>query len=408
MKIFPRPIGSVIFASFLSLASTLPAAESPYIYGIFGFDPSTGEKDNYDTDPRRFLEHVYPAGPGWATVTFSIGHDSNNVQNITQSDLTWLSNDGPGNTVICRLNNGYFPNGSIPFTNYYGEFAQTCAKFVQSSRGCSIWTIGNELNVQGEWPYDPASGKMDYLSPASYAWCFTNVYKAIKSLPGHTNDLVLPEAPAAGSGGGPANAGFIGSYTGTNYNADCQPYNWVQHLSLVLQAITNKSGIKPDGIALHIPASGYNCSDVHNTASFNSGTIACTGSSSQTLFSDFYVYVDAVTKGIPLGFRNLPLYATECNGNQSWNNYSPGWMQAIYDEINHYNQWASFTNGPVFHCVNMYRWYQYCDAASLYEIKCSYQKDQILYDLDQAVAHRYVWPTNTAMLLLPIGINFLN
>src|ERR1039458_2120478 len=88
-------------------ARTAYAGQATNIYGIFGYDPSSGD------DPRPYLNHIYAAGPGWVTTSVIVGSDPNNVQNIGSSDLTWLSNDHPGNTIVCRLNNGYFPNGTI-------------------------------------------------------------------------------------------------------------------------------------------------------------------------------------------------------------------------------------------------------------------------------------------------------
>lgn len=327
----------LLLASFISPPHPASAGQATNIYGVFGYDPSS------DDDPRSYLNHIYAAGPGWITISVLVGHDPNNVQNLGAADFTWLSNDGPGNTIVCRLNNGYSPNGTIPLPASYDDFAKTCAKFVQNSRGCSIWVIGNELNVQCEWPYNPNTGRFDYVSPTNYATCFLKVYDAIKAV--HPNDQVVPEGPAAGSGGGPANAGNAGCGV-----ADGQPYNWVQHLNVFLQAILNlrTNTTAPDGICLHIPAQGYACSDIHSMSTFSAG--------GQTLYSDFFAYKDGVNLGIPASLRGLPVYATECNGNQNWNNYQAGWMQGIYDEINHYNQWAFSTNGPIFRCVNMYRW----------------------------------------------------
>src|SRR5207247_2814481 len=104
----------------------------------------------------------------------------------------------PGHTVICRINHGYFPNGTIPLTNKYDDFAIRCASFVSNSPGCSIWTIGNELNISGEWPFDTNRNVAPYVAPSNYAPCFRKVYNAIKSV--HPNDKVLPEAPDCFSG----------------------------------------------------------------------------------------------------------------------------------------------------------------------------------------------------------------
>ena len=374
------------------LGNAILAADSPYLYGIFGYDPSSGD------NPADYISHVTSAGPAWVTISAAIGHDTNDASGLDNYFNFPDVLRGSGAVLICRLNNGYFPNGTIPLTNQYDAFATRCSNFVAHSHFCSIWTIGNELNVQGEWPYNPVTGKMDYVSPSNYATCFRKVYNAIKAV--HPNDKVLPEGPAAGQGGGPANAGSIGSYTGTNYNAVAQPLNWIQHLNQFLTAITNigPNPKPPDGIVLHIPSQGYNCTDIHSTATFTAA--------GQTLYQNFYVYRDAVNLGIPPGLKNLPLYATECNGNQSWNNYQPGWVQEIYAEINRYNQWAFSTNGPVFRCVNFYRWC--CGDASQWWINGNVNEGQILSDLDQAVAQRYVWPASLASVLVPVGFNFID
>ena len=54
--------------------------------------------------------------------------------------------------IIARLNNGYEPNGTIPLSSRYADFAQRCANFVRNSRGCHIWIIGNEMNFAVERP----------------------------------------------------------------------------------------------------------------------------------------------------------------------------------------------------------------------------------------------------------------
>src|SRR5213076_2388588 len=116
--------------------------------------------------------------------------------------------------------------------------------------GCSLWTIGNELNISGEWPYDPALGKAPYVTPSNYALCFRKVYNAIKAV--HPGDKVIPEAPAAFSGPFPAGSN---PYNGTNYAYEANPLTWVQHLNQYLSAITNTGPL--DGIALHVVSRGY-------------------------------------------------------------------------------------------------------------------------------------------------------
>ncbi|PWU17502.1 MAG: hypothetical protein C5B50_11210 [Verrucomicrobia bacterium] len=391
------PVLLLLFALMLA-GRRAQAAQSPYIYGIFGYDLQIlGSND----DPSEYLSHISAgAGPGWVTATVLVGTNVNNPPNFG-IDFTPLANQGV--TVICRINNGYFPNGTIPLPGDYDNFASRCTNFIAHSPGCSIWTIGNELNISGEWPYDPAQGKCAYVTPASYATCFRKVYNAIKAL--HPGDKVLPAAPACYSGPFPAGTNTYGPNL---YPYDAMPVNWVQYLNQTLVAIANTGPL--DGIALHLASRGYACDNIRDTS-----TIPANG---QNLSSSFLVYKDWVNYGIPAGLRTNGLYATECNGYYYWQGNDPrdfsqhyyaGWMQEVYSEINRYNQCAFATNGPIYRCVNMYRWYDpnnFNIVDGLGESDPYYS--QILADLDEAAASKYTWPTNNDMLLAPIGLNFLD
>lgn len=112
--------------------------ESDYLYGLH--DPG-GEQFMLDAGT-----------PGWIVFTEGIGHDSNNRSG---ADYRAYSNRGLG--VIARLNNGYYPEGSIPNSRDYAAFAQRCANFVANSPGCKIWIIGNEMNYAIERPQAAAN-----------------------------------------------------------------------------------------------------------------------------------------------------------------------------------------------------------------------------------------------------------
>lgn len=358
-----------VFASLVVLLATFLAAlpglaqESPYLYGIHDHEPN----------PQEYLNRIANQGAtGWVTATFAIGADPNNN---SSADLSWIANQG--HTVIGRLNYGYFPNGTIPPSAQYANFAQRCAKFAQNSSGIHIWVIGNETNLAAEWP--AVNGHLSYVSPQNYANCFRQVYNAIKAV--RPNDKVIPQALAPWAG--PYPAGNIGGYT-----HDSVPLNWVQYLNQMLTAIKNSGPL--DGIALHINSRGYTYSDIHSTQKVNAG--------GQNLYFSFYVYKDWIDLGIPSDLYHLPLYATECNGNYYWSGghpenpsatYVAGWMQEVYAEINRYNQAAISTGKPKFRAVNMYRWCNGCDG---WNIDGSPFKGQILADLDQAVAAKYTWP----------------
>jgi len=383
----PLPILSIL-AAMGPVRPILSATEAPYSMAFSINDPN----------PSEYLGHISSgAGPGWVTATVKIGTDTNQTSGV---DFTFLSDQG--HTVICRINNAYFPDGTIPPPEKYDDFAACCASFVAKSSGCHIWTIGNELNRAGEWPMNFTINHAAYVSPASYATCFRKVYNAIKAV--QPEARVLPQAPACFAGPYVANSQNL-TWWGTNYTHDANPLTWVAHLRSMLTNIANTGPL--DGIALHVSSRGYTCAAVHSTAKFSGGAAG--------LYNSFYVYKDWVNLGIPTNFYHLPLYATECNGYYYWKggheeapqeHYQLGWMQAVYDEVNRYNQNAFLTGKPVFRCFNMYRWWGAQDNWSIDRADNLYKAD-ILGDLDEAAAQRYTWPASYADLLTPVGINFL-
>jgi len=112
--------------------------ESDYIFGI------------HEAGGERFM--LEAGRPGWIVFTEELGHDPT-VRN--SRDYRPYSDRGLG--IIARLNNGYHPNGTIPNSRDYAQFAQRCATFVANSRGCKVWIIGNEMNYRIERP--PAAAR---------------------------------------------------------------------------------------------------------------------------------------------------------------------------------------------------------------------------------------------------------
>jgi hypothetical protein len=361
----------------LAGAAASALAESPYLYGIHDHDP----------DPSEFLNRI-KAGTGgtggWVTATVAVGANTNDFSGANFSALA-----NAGHTIICRINYGYFPQGTIPVPALWDAFAIRCKNFVANSSGCTIWLIANETNLASEWPFDSSNNRFNYISPQDYAVCFRKVYNAIKSV--RPNDKVIPQALAPW--GGPYGPGTF-NVGGVNYPHDGMPWNWVQYLNQMLTAIAASGPL--DGIALHIGSRGYTYADIHSTNKVNAG--------GQSLYWSFYVYKDWIDYGIPSSLYHLPLYVTECNGLYYWKgggppgedptrHYEPGWMQEIFAEFNRYNQWAATNARPVFRCVNLYRWCAYCDGWNIDGADNPY-KAQILADLDASVAQRYRWPTN--------------
>jgi len=353
------------------------SAECRSLYGIHDSDP----------DPTEYLNHIKAgAGCGWVTATVAVGHNPADSSGANFSALA-----GQGHTIICRINNGYFPNGTIPLPADYDNFGLRCSNFVANSTGCNIWLIGNECNLSGEWPFNGT--KFAYVSPQDYANCFRKVYTAIKAI--RPNDKILTQPPAPF-------AGPYGASTLNGFPADGNPLNWVQYLNQMLTAIQSSGPL--DGIALHVPSRGYGYADIHSASQVNAG--------GQSLYFSFYVYKDWVDYGIPRSLYNLPLYISECNGYYYWKgghpenpaqHYQAGWMQEIYAEINRYNQSASAAGKPIFRCVNMYRWCASCDPWNIDGSDNPYRA-LILSDLDAAAAQNYTWPMGGGRIsLVPAG-----
>lgn len=373
MKWTLRSLG--VFALGWSAIIIIPAAgaECRNLYGIHDHSP----------DPTEYLNHVRSRGAcGWVTATVAVGH---NPADTSGASFSFLTN--AGHTVICRLNNGYFPNGTIPLAGDYDNFARRCSNFVVHSSGCNLWVIGNELNLSGEWPFTGTN--FAYVSPQNYAACFRKVYSAIKATRPNDKVLSAPVAPF----GGPYGAGMLNGFP-----ADGNSLSWAQYLNQELSTIAASGPL--DGIALHINSRGYSTNDIHSTQ-----RVTAAG---QSLSFSFDVYKDWVDFGIPASLHSLPLYATECNGYYYWKgghpenaakHYEAGWVQEIYAEINRYNQ-STLTNGkPVYRCVNFYRWCASCDGWNIDGGDNPY-KAQILSDLDAAAAQNYSWPPSASRVTL--------
>ena len=115
---------------------TLPTFRSANIFGIH--EPG-GE------------QYMKEAGhPGWIVFTEGIG---SNPHDHGGRDYRLYSDQGFG--IVARLNNGYAPEGTIPYSSRYADFATRCANFVAASQGCKTWIIGNEMNYVLERPLIP-------------------------------------------------------------------------------------------------------------------------------------------------------------------------------------------------------------------------------------------------------------
>ena len=89
-------------------------------------------------------------------------------------DFRAWSNRGHG--VVCRLRYGPWIDygGTIPKESDYDQGALWTAAFVENSRGCHIWEIGNEPNKENERPQG------EIITPDKYAKYFVKVEKLIQ------------------------------------------------------------------------------------------------------------------------------------------------------------------------------------------------------------------------------------
>jgi murein DD-endopeptidase MepM/ murein hydrolase activator NlpD len=321
--------------------------DSPYLFGIH--EPG-GE------------DHMLHAGkPGWVLFTEAIGSESNDHGGKNFS--SW-SDRGLG--VICRLNNGYEPAGTIPHSNRYESFAQRCANYVRASQGCKIWIIGNEMNyaverpgVQIDWsrapsrgvgPEDPSSrwrylperfnalrppsrsrsvivNPGEVITPDKYARCYRLCRDAIHGVNGHQDDQVLVGAVA------PWN-------TQTSYPGN-PAGDWVQYFVDILELI---GSTKCDGFTLHAYTHSPNPGEIYTDQTMNPPF--------QHRQYNFRTYRDFL-KAVPAPMRHLPTYITEADQDVPWLDENNGWVQRAYGEIDHWNKQPG--NQQV-RALILYRW----------------------------------------------------
>lgn len=241
---------------------------------------------------------------GWVVTTHELGHDPTHTSGHDYSD--W-SDYG----VIARLNNGYYPNGTIPEKTHYHDFAVRVANFVAASVGCHHWIIGNEPNMMIERPNDIP------ILPEEYALCYSMCRNAIKILPGHEDDLVLIAAIA------PWNV---------------QSGYWIWYFQKVLAETPYV-----DGITLHTYTHGNDPALIFSEQKMDAPY--------DSNYYHFFAYKDFMWE-IPERLKDVPVFITETNQNDPWLDENNGWIQNAYQEINSWNQ----ENEQKIRCLALYRW----------------------------------------------------
>lgn len=328
-----------------------PLNDSPYLYGLH--DPG-GE--SIMAAPPGAEQKVF----GWILFTEELGSDPNDTRG---GDYSRWADQGLG--ILVRLNHGYEPKGTIPYSSRYADFARRCANFARNSRGCHIWIIGNEMNFPVERPgvlYDRSQDPPrlaqagEVITPGLYANCYRQCRTAIRAVPGHEADQVITGAVAPWNPQTP--------YEG-NPNGD-----WTRYQEDLL-TILGPSNC--DGISIHAYTHGADPKLVYTDAFMNSPF--------QNRQYNFRTYQDFM-KAIPPSMRALPVYLTEADQNDAWRDENNGWVQRVYGEI---DWWNRQTGTQVIRAVILYRWPKGLDKWGIEG------KNGVIQDFRQAMTHQYSW-----------------
>jgi hypothetical protein len=307
----------------------VPKEESLYIYGIHD----------------RGGEHLLMAdgkAKGWVLATEEIRANPNNKDGSNYKDLA-----DKGFGVLVRLNHAYGPEGTIPLSNKYRDFAERVANFVEHSKGAHIWIIGNEMNLEREQPRKPGSNEAEPITPRRYAQCYRLCRNAVHRLPGHRKDQVIVGAIGPWNPETPYDADPEGQYTANKIpgGPGHYPYfgffgDYIKYLRDVLTAIGPDNC---DGIAIHAYTHGIDPKLVFSDQKM--------GPPFEKYNFHFRTYRDQMN-AIPAAFRHLPVYLTEMDEDDPWEDANRGWVKNAYKEINDWNK----AGNQQIRAAILYRW----------------------------------------------------
>jgi N-acetyl-anhydromuramyl-L-alanine amidase AmpD len=308
--------------------------------------------------------------PGWIVFTEAVGHD---VEDRSGLDFSTFTNDGLG--VICRINHGYEPEGTLPHSSLYEQFARRVANFVGTSQGCKVWVIGNEMNYAVERPgividwsrhqssrsgppelADPMRRGLpvrynvlpdhsteirttrsaivnpgEVITPEMYARAYKLCRDAIRRIPGHEDDLVLVGAVC------PWNTQSI--YPG-NPNGD-----WILYFRHILETLGAEHC---DGFALHTATHGADPALIASTQRLPPPF--------QGYHEEFRVFTDFMA-AVPNSMRHLPAFITQMDQTLAWADRNEGWVQKAFAEVDGWNRAQELAGSPQrIRCAALYRW----------------------------------------------------
>ena len=246
-------------------------------------------------------EYLFDERGGWITFTHELGRDPS-----IQSGFDYTPWQRQGIGCIARLNHGYGSAGTIPAIQYYANFAQRCANWVQNSQGCWLYIIGNEPNLSAERPGGVPITWENYLD------CFLLCYDKIKAV--NPAVLVLP-APV-----GPWNV---------------ETGDWLEYQRNIVSELVQRG--KLDGGVIHAYTHEYDVKQV---------TVDDIRHGWQWHFKTYQDQAHSFPQGVPL-------YITECNPVSGWEDRNIGWIVAVYEELARWNE--AYPSRKIY-CCCMYRW----------------------------------------------------
>jgi hypothetical protein len=308
--------------------SALPAGECAWIFGIHAAGGTT------PADFRFLFQGKNKTG--WVLFTEAIGDNPNHGGGV---DFRSWSNDGYG--VIVRLNNGYEPAGTIPVSNKYSDFARACARYVQNSRGCHIWIIGNEQNNPREHP-GGEHNPQEHIRPEMYAQAFNLARQRIKAV--DPNAIVVP--------------GAVDPYYGLSWKSG-EVWRPLDYFKAMLAYIDDL-----DGICLHTYTHWLDVNLITAKTTFTDSPLD-PGTPNEHYY-DFQAY-RSFAEAIPGKWHNRPIYLTESNHwmkldraphdnehvKNGWLDRDVGWVRAAYAEI---HNWNNTPYAQQIQCYLLYRW----------------------------------------------------
>ncbi len=384
---------------------------------IFGLHDAGGEQLMLDAGK-----------PGWIVFTEAIGHDPNDFGG---TDYSAYSSRNLG--VICRINNGYYPDGTLPPSSQYANFAQRCANFVARTPGCKIWIIGNEMNYTLERPSNLARGlssgsssmarttssaidspvaKVAQLAqtiwnnltggaqtstavagtrplaiddPYGYGLPkrFAALHPSVRSAAADNTEVITPDLYArcyrlcrAAIHAVPGHAddqvlvGAVAPWNNqTAYDGNLNG-DWVQYFADILALL---GPANCDGFSLHAYTHQANPDLITDEIRMDPPF--------QNRHYQFRAYMDFM-QAVPASMRQLPAYITEANEDVPWLDQNISWVQRAYGEI---DWWNRQPGNQQLRSLVLYRWPSNIDRWGIAG------KGGVVEDLRLALQNDYRW-----------------